>query len=246
MFDIGWSELMLIGVVALIVIGPKELPSVLRTVGRTVTKVRRMAGEFQGQFQDALREAELSDVRKEIGDIAEGARKTFPGTEVFDPLRSIREEIRSTVTGIAAPAAATAAASTVEAAPTVPVTMEPVPLPDPLQIDPLQAVRDEIRAAVEKGVSPALTQGGTTAAPLVDAPAPELVLPLPEPPAEPVFNFAPPPSTEAAPASGPASSSASEAPAESAPAPSTPSVPSDVASAPTADDPQLQRPGHSA
>ncbi|OYY83160.1 MAG: twin arginine-targeting protein translocase TatB [Rhizobiales bacterium 35-66-30] len=100
MFDIGWSELMLIGVVALIVIGPKELPSVLRTVGRTVTKLRRMAGEFQGQFQDALREADLSDMRSEIGNIAESAKSSFPGSDVFDPLRSIREEIRSTVEGV--------------------------------------------------------------------------------------------------------------------------------------------------
>ncbi|HQS48162.1 MAG TPA: Sec-independent protein translocase protein TatB, partial [Xanthobacteraceae bacterium] len=105
MFDIGWSELMLIGVVALIVIGPKELPSVLRTVGRTVTKLRRMAGEFQGQFQDALREADLSDMRSEIGNIAESAKSSFPGSDVFDPLRSIREEIRSTVEGVTKPAA---------------------------------------------------------------------------------------------------------------------------------------------
>ena len=47
MFDIGWGELVVIGVIALIVIGPKELPAVLRTVGRTMNKVRRMAGEFE-------------------------------------------------------------------------------------------------------------------------------------------------------------------------------------------------------
>lgn len=243
MFDIGWSELMLIGVVALIVIGPKELPSVLRTVGRTVTKVRRMAGEFQGQFQDALREAELSEVRKEIGDIADGARKTFPGTDVFDPLRSIREEIRSTVTGIAAPAAATAAGvSAADGAPTLPVTMEPVPLPDPLQIDPLQAVRDEIRAAVEKGVNPSIV----AAAPPVTTPLTELLLPLPEPPAEPVFDFADVPPAEVAPASTPVSMASYETPAEGAPGSATPSMPSDQASSPDADDPQTQKPGHPA
>ncbi|MFL5001870.1 MAG: Sec-independent protein translocase protein TatB, partial [Xanthobacteraceae bacterium] len=52
MFDIGWSELLVIGVVALIAIGPKELPGVLRTLGQWMTKVRRMANEFQNQFQD--------------------------------------------------------------------------------------------------------------------------------------------------------------------------------------------------
>lgn len=222
MFDIGWSELMLIGVVALIVIGPKELPSVLRTVGRTVTKVRRMAGEFQGQFQDALREAELSEVRKEIGDIADGARKTFPGTEVFDPLRSIREEIRSTVTGIATPAAsATPAIPTAEAAPTLPVTAEAAP-------DPFQAMRDEIAGAVEKGVNPSVAV----------AAAPQPLIPLPEPPADPVFHF-----VETLPESVPAPS---EMPAEGVPQTPPPSSPPALAQAPEADDPLIQRPGHSA
>ena len=70
MFDIGWSELLLIGVVALIVIGPKELPGVLRTSGQWMTKVRRMANEFQNQFQDAMREAELADLKKEVDEMA--------------------------------------------------------------------------------------------------------------------------------------------------------------------------------
>ena len=56
-FDVGWGELVLIGVVALIVFGPKELPVVLRTVGQYMTKIRRMAAEFQSQFQEAMREA---------------------------------------------------------------------------------------------------------------------------------------------------------------------------------------------
>ncbi|MEP9347539.1 Sec-independent protein translocase protein TatB [Xanthobacter sp. KR7-225] len=99
MFEIGWSELMLIGIVALIVIGPHELPTVLRTVGKTVTKLRRMAGEFQGQFQEALREADLADMRKEISDVTDSARTTLASAEMFDPLKSIREEIRSTVEG---------------------------------------------------------------------------------------------------------------------------------------------------
>jgi len=73
MFDIGWGELVVIGVVALIAIGPKELPGVLRTVGQAMAKVRRMASEFQGQFQEAMREAELADIKKEaekLGDFS--------------------------------------------------------------------------------------------------------------------------------------------------------------------------------
>ena len=76
MFDIGWSELVVIAVVALIAIGPKELPGVLRMVGQWMGKARKMAGEFQGQFQEAMREAEMADLKKsfdEVKDIATGA-----------------------------------------------------------------------------------------------------------------------------------------------------------------------------
>ena len=75
MFDIGWSELVLIGVVALIAIGPKELPGVLRMVGQWMGKARKMAAEFQGQFQEAMREAEMADLKKsfdEVKDVATG------------------------------------------------------------------------------------------------------------------------------------------------------------------------------
>ena len=82
MFDIGWSELVVIGVVALIAIGPKELPGVLRTVGQYMGKVRKMASEFQGQFQEAMREAEMADLKKSVDDITDTA-KSFTN---FDPM----------------------------------------------------------------------------------------------------------------------------------------------------------------
>lgn len=85
MLDIGWSELVLIAVIALIVIGPKELPGVLRMVGQWTGKVRRMAAEFQGQFNEALREAEMVDLKKQVDDIAETAR----GLTRFDPLADL-------------------------------------------------------------------------------------------------------------------------------------------------------------
>ena len=66
MFEIGWSELLLIGIVALIAIGPKELPTVLRTLGQWMSKLRRMASEFQSQFQEAMREVEMADLKKPV------------------------------------------------------------------------------------------------------------------------------------------------------------------------------------
>jgi sec-independent protein translocase protein TatB len=88
MFDIGWSELVVVGVVALIAIGPKELPGVLRMVGQWMGKVRRMASEFQGQFQEAMREAEMADLKKQVDDIA----STASSYTQFDPVESIRKE----------------------------------------------------------------------------------------------------------------------------------------------------------
>ena len=69
MFDIGWSELLVIAVVALIAIGPKELPGVLRMIGQWLGKARKMAGEFQGQFNEAMREAEMADLKKSFDEV---------------------------------------------------------------------------------------------------------------------------------------------------------------------------------
>ena len=88
MFDISWSEFLLIGVVALIVIGPKELPAVMRTLGQWTRKVRGMASEFQNQFQEAIREAEMADLKKEVDDLAEGVKN-------FDPLKEVRADVET-------------------------------------------------------------------------------------------------------------------------------------------------------
>ena len=91
MFDIGWGELVVIGIVALIAIGPKELPTVLRTIGQYMGKVRRMASEFQGQFQDAMREAEMADLKKHADDL----NNTVSDLGNFDPLASAQKDIES-------------------------------------------------------------------------------------------------------------------------------------------------------
>ena len=68
MFDFAWSELMVIGAVALVVIGPKDLPKALKTAGIIVRRARGMAREFQNSVEDMIREAELEDVRKSVQD----------------------------------------------------------------------------------------------------------------------------------------------------------------------------------
>ncbi len=93
MFDFSWGELLVIGVVALIAIGPKELPGVLRTVGQWMTKMRRLAAEFQGQFHEAIREAEMADLKKEVDEMTEKA-KSYTN---FDPIGDIQKDIESTM-----------------------------------------------------------------------------------------------------------------------------------------------------
>lgn len=98
MFDIGWSELVVIAVVALIAIGPKELPGVLRMAGQWIGKIRRMAADFQSQFQEALREAEMEDLKQQVDEIKESATRDL--TAHFDPLKSVRDEIDSSLESI--------------------------------------------------------------------------------------------------------------------------------------------------
>jgi sec-independent protein translocase protein TatB len=95
MFEIAWSKLMLIGVVALIVIGPKDLPAVLRGLGEAIGKLRRMADDFRGQFNDAMKEAELDGLKKDFTDLGDSVRNAT--STDFNPINTIREEIKGAV-----------------------------------------------------------------------------------------------------------------------------------------------------
>lgn len=94
MFDIGWTELLVIAVVLIVVVGPKDLPPMLRAFGKMTTRARKVAGEFRAQFDEALREAELDDVRSTISD----AQKLNPVNslrEAMNPLRQMGNEIKA-------------------------------------------------------------------------------------------------------------------------------------------------------
>ena len=109
MFDIDSGKLLIVAVLALIVIGPKELPRVLRQVGQSVGKLRRMAGEFQGQFMDAMKEADLADIRKDLDELK---RSTALDVQ-FDPVRDIKTELTSAMEPVAMTAADSASSSPV-------------------------------------------------------------------------------------------------------------------------------------
>lgn len=94
MFDLGWPEIMVIAIVLIVVVGPKDLPRMLRTFGRTTSKLRSMAGDFRKQFDEALQEAELDDVKSIVDD----ARKLDPRNEIrkhLNPLEQVGRDIRS-------------------------------------------------------------------------------------------------------------------------------------------------------
>jgi len=94
MFDIGWTELLVIAVVLIVVVGPKDLPPMLRAFGKMTARARKVAGDFRAQFDEALREAELDDVRRTISD----AQKLNPVNslrEAMNPLRQMGNEIKS-------------------------------------------------------------------------------------------------------------------------------------------------------
>jgi len=114
MFDISWGKLVIIGVVALIVIGPKELPAVLRTIGQWMGKIRRMASEFQGQFQEAMREAEMADLKKQFDDTTAAVKSTFDTTDIKNELEKMIQDPVGTTPG------ASSAAATPPSDPTAP------------------------------------------------------------------------------------------------------------------------------
>lgn len=86
MFDIGWTELLVVAVVMILVVGPKDLPRMLRTFGQTLGKVRRMASDFQSTFNEALREAEQ---QADIADMKSQVEKAAN----FDPLGDLKKSI---------------------------------------------------------------------------------------------------------------------------------------------------------
>lgn len=88
MFDIGWTELLVIGIVALIVVGPKDLPGMFQAVGRFVGKARGMAREFSRAMNDAADQSGVSDLQKSFRSAA-------------NPMKSAMDEVRKTTEGVA-------------------------------------------------------------------------------------------------------------------------------------------------
>ena len=98
MFDLGGGELLVIGIIALIVIGPKELPGLLRTIGQALGKLRRMAADFQGQFSDAMKEADLGETQKILTDLHSTVRSKFDISKIAETQPSSTEDTKPSST----------------------------------------------------------------------------------------------------------------------------------------------------
>lgn len=92
MFDLGWQEFILIAIITVIVVGPKDLPRVVRSISQWVRKARSMAREFQNSLEEVAREAELEDVRRDVQSISkDGIGKSLE--KQFDPDGSVRSSV---------------------------------------------------------------------------------------------------------------------------------------------------------
>jgi sec-independent protein translocase protein TatB len=159
MFDFAWSEILLIGAVALIAIGPKDMPAAIRTVSSMVKKARRMAAEFQTHVDEMVREADLGDVKKAFNDLRNldlsGAIEKH-----IDPDRSIRNTFADNPLD-----------STVSSAAAAMEEVTPTPFPDPLP-EPL------IEVELQRPLAPAFIPPG-----MVPPPEPQAAVQPPEAPA---------------------------------------------------------------
>lgn len=158
MFDIGWSELVVIGVVALIAIGPKELPGVLRMVGQWMGKARRMASEFQGQFNEAMREAEMADVKKAFDEVKEAAS----GFSTNNIMTSLSKDVSD--------AMSIDKIDNVTTPPVMPTTPEP-PVPETfIEAEAHAAVHEPLVVTKEVQPTPAAEPAPTSDVPVTTSP----------------------------------------------------------------------------
>jgi sec-independent protein translocase protein TatB len=183
MFDIAWSEMIVIGAVALIAIGPKDLPKALRAVGAMTAKARRMASEFQDHFREAMREAELDSIKQEVANINQDLAATTSGLQSeFNAIGSqMPAASQATIqtageaTELDIPGLGAVAATPVEAAPATTLSVEAQPgsvtvtetaIPPPQDIPPAQEkpARKKRAAAKSKAKIEASEDAGNKAA----------------------------------------------------------------------------------
>lgn len=149
MFEVGWSEILVIAIVALIVFPTKDLPRLLRTVGQLVGKARRMAGDMQAQFNQALREAERE---ADLADLKNSVQNANPLTDLkktFDPVRNIGDQLKKSVTAPIPPKAVESATTPIPTDASLPAAAE-TPVDGPMPTETHHPVETSQPAEMEK------------------------------------------------------------------------------------------------
>ncbi|RST86497.1 twin-arginine translocase subunit TatB [Aquibium carbonis] len=168
MFDIGWPEMMVIAVVLIVVVGPKDLPRMLRTFGKTTSSLRRMAGDFRKQFDDALKEAELDDVKSTI----DAARKLNPAADIrkaLNPMEKAASDVRAGLDGLMKPQPNRVPSADAPATPAEPAKAGPTAMPG----EPAVAAASSPQTAKPEAPSaPAVTAPAIVSEPVAAAPKP--------------------------------------------------------------------------
>lgn len=162
MFEVGWTEILVIAIVALIVFPTKDLPRLLRTVGQLVGKARRMAGDMQSQFNQALREAERE---ADLADLKNSVQNANPLTDLkktFDPVRTFGDDLRKTVATPLAPKAVESAATPVPTEASLPAATE-TPVDGPAPTEALHPTEASPPAVTEKPVDEHASEGAASA-----------------------------------------------------------------------------------
>ena len=200
MLDIGWTELLVIAVVLIVVVGPKDLPPMLRAFGKMTSNLRKMAGDFRTQFDEALREADMDGVRQTIDD----AKRFHPANairEAINPLREMGNEIRNDLHKATELPGSSAADATgvANSAPSVEDLIPAPPLSLP-EVSPLAATNAPSIAAPVTPVSGA--PAGAAATPSQNSAAPPAAR-TPAPSQTPAPASASAPSAGTSPASAP-------------------------------------------
>lgn len=172
MFDFSWSEILVIGIVALVAIGPKDMPVALRAMGRAVRAMRRMAGEFQGHLDEMLREADLQDVSSTLRDIR-GMGVGNAVSRFVDPDGAVQRALREPFEAHPVPPAPT---PTMRRPGDVDVPPRDTPPPD--------WVMTERAAAAPAFIPPELVAGDVPAVPVGAHAPPAFVPPAFVPPAD--------------------------------------------------------------
>ncbi len=155
MFDLSWGEMAVVGVVALVVLGPKELPNALRTITNLTKTARKLASEFQSGVNEIVREADLEDARKLAQGVSKGSISKAIEKAV-DPTG----DLKTTIKGVEAEAKAATSTPTPK-----PVVLPPSPVIAPTSVAPIEAPKAEAAVAAATGTEPGTTSAAPTETP---------------------------------------------------------------------------------